>query len=976
MRPFSKRMLSLMLAACMAGTTVPATALAASITIHDSEISTMAATKISPIITLSDTTVWYGDPVAMNTSVKLGSTTVTGTDYANQAGTLTYTYVNKATGNQVYGTPSDVGTYSVTASLAGNDTYNSVTSSAATLTIKASVTSVSMAEPTVTIPYHGSAISATDLPVNVSQSGGPTYTGEITYMTRSGESRDYEYALPVNAGTYHVKASTPASATKNATSPTVSTNETTLTIETATTTIVVPKTTTYTYTGNAVDFKASAYLNKGNTKYQKDISEKIAYSYTGTVNGQTVKGTGLPKEKGTYTITMTVDGTNNYEAASETATITIGEPTIEFDMERSYSFSYIGKAVTLTGVKATLNGTTDLTGKITYSYSTQGSSVQRSGLPTDVGTYTVTATVPKTSTYAEASETCTVTISQAAATITLPATKTVAYTGKVIDAPATAVFNKGAKFETDCSSLIHYYYRIKGSSDSYNSGLPSNTGTYTIRAEIEDSVNYSGQTVTGEVTISASAATITMPTKTSYTYTGKPLDYTATAAMGSQAITGILYQYKASGAADSAYVSGLPTKVGTYVIQAALASNQNYTCDPKTATVTITQAKPTVTLTDKAQTYNGKPVEMEAKVKLLADDAYTVTPTYSYKLASKSDASYTTINASHPFPTNAGTYTIKAEIKVAGGQYETATETATLTINPIELDLTWAVDCEDGCMHDGKVHTATPTIVSTGKILDADKGKLSVTAPDGSQTKAGTYSVKAVFIGDAAANYAATSSTGTYQFVISEHPHELETFVEPATLTKDGATVTKCILPDCDYVKTSKTIASPDTITLAKSAYVYSGKIKTPTVKVYDTDGGRIASSNYTVSYPNGRKNIGTRTVEIEFTGEKYIGTMSAEFVINPPASSVKSLKVGKTYITVGFKAVSGSVSGYEIQYATKSSFSNAQSIKASNTRVSKMVKSLKSGQKYYVRVRSYKKVSGTTYYSAWCKAKSTTTKK
>ncbi|MCD8217115.1 MAG: hypothetical protein LUD01_03565 [Clostridiales bacterium] len=37
----------------------------------------------------------------------------------------------------------------------------------------------------------------------------------------------------------------------------------------------------------------------------------------------------------------------------------------------------------------------------------------------------------------------------------------------------------------------------------------------------------------------------------------------------------------------------------------------------------------------------------------------------------------------------------------------------------------------------------------------------------------------------------------------------------------------------------------------------------------------------------------------------------------------------------------------------------------------SKAVSSLTKGKKYYVRVRTYKTVSGTKYYSAWSSAKS-----
>ena len=38
-------------------------------------------------------------------------------------------------------------------------------------------------------------------------------------------------------------------------------------------------------------------------------------------------------------------------------------------------------------------------------------------------------------------------------------------------------------------------------------------------------------------------------------------------------------------------------------------------------------------------------------------------------------------------------------------------------------------------------------------------------------------------------------------------------------------------------------------------------------------------------------------------------------------------------------------------------------------------VKKLKAGKKYYVRIRTYKTINGTNYYSAWSKSKSVKTK-
>ena len=42
----------------------------------------------------------------------------------------------------------------------------------------------------------------------------------------------------------------------------------------------------------------------------------------------------------------------------------------------------------------------------------------------------------------------------------------------------------------------------------------------------------------------------------------------------------------------------------------------------------------------------------------------------------------------------------------------------------------------------------------------------------------------------------------------------------------------------------------------------------------------------------------------------------------------------------------------------------------------SKKVKKLKSGKKYYVKIRTYKTIKGKKYYSKWSKVKSIKTKK
>lgn len=93
----------------------------------------------------------------------------------------------------------------------------------------------------------------------------------------------------------------------------------------------------------------------------------------------------------------------------------------------------------------------------------------------------------------------------------------------------------------------------------------------------------------------------------------------------------------------------------------------------------------------------------------------------------------------------------------------------------------------------------------------------------------------------------------------------------------------------------------------------------------------------------------------------------------------VKASKVTKATNVKGKKAKitvkkAASVTGYQIQYGTKKNFKGAKSVKTKAT--TKTLTKLTKNKKYYVRVRTYKVVSGKTYYSSWSGYKTVTIKK
>lgn len=89
-------------------------------------------------------------------------------------------------------------------------------------------------------------------------------------------------------------------------------------------------------------------------------------------------------------------------------------------------------------------------------------------------------------------------------------------------------------------------------------------------------------------------------------------------------------------------------------------------------------------------------------------------------------------------------------------------------------------------------------------------------------------------------------------------------------------------------------------------------------------------------------------------------------------SSKFTSLKGGKKAFVGKWKKAK-SVSGYQVRYSTASSMKKA---KAKSTKATKLkVSGLKSKKKYYVQLRSYHKLTGKTYYSAWTKAKTVKTR-
>ena len=189
-----------------------------------------------------------------------------------------------------------------------------------------------------------------------------------------------------------------------------------------------------------------------------------------------------------------------------------------------------------------------------------------------------------------------------------------------------------------------------------------------------------------------------------------------------------------------------------------------------------------------------------------------------------------------------------------------------------------------------------------------------------------------------------------------------------------SCTVCGAVVESADIPALSPKSISSASVSLSIATYSFDGKVKTPSVTVKLGSTVLRKGIDYVVSYRN-NKNVGKATVVITGKG-LYAGTITRTFVINPAKQEIQKLTAKSKGFYIDY-AAKGHATGYEIQYATNSSFSGAKKTVITSNKTDKVTVSKLSGnKKYYVRVRTYTTVNGIKYYGAWSAVKTVTTKK
>lgn len=201
-----------------------------------------------------------------------------------------------------------------------------------------------------------------------------------------------------------------------------------------------------------------------------------------------------------------------------------------------------------------------------------------------------------------------------------------------------------------------------------------------------------------------------------------------------------------------------------------------------------------------------------------------------------------------------------------------------------------------------------------------------------------------------------------------------------ATTTATGLKHQVCAT--CGYQTAPVTIPkkSAPTITVKDSTITVSNKSQTTKLDVKADKDAKLTykSDNKSVKVDkNGKvtiaKNfVGKATITVTATSGGAKTTQKVTITVNPKGTTFRAVYNGKGRKLKAYWNRNSQVDGYQLQYGTSKNFTGCKTVTLKSNQCTGSVRTgLKKNATYYVRIRTYKRVSGKTYYSDWSKVKS-----
>ena len=596
--------------------------------------------------------------------------TITGWTYNESAntpsakatfGTVNYAYSESKDGTYTSTVPTNAGTYYAKAEVIGNENYKGLVSEVVEFTISKADTTITFTEENIDKVYDSKSIDTPEV----------TKTGSTKDLTFKWSKKDGTELTdkPSDVGEYTLKVSVEEDDNYNSASVS---KDFVITIADNTWT-------------NELTIKGWTYGQNANKPNAKATFGTVNYTYSESKDGTYVDT--VPTNAGTYYVKAEVIGNENYKGlVSEAVEFTISKANTTLTITAPVDKTYDGN--TVSDPKYKLEGNTNT---VTIEW-LKKDGTKLTDKPSEVGEYKVVVKVNEDTNYNSASDTKEFTISKADNTwIDKLTIKNWVY-GETANTPTAK-----SKF----GDVVFSYSDKKDG--TYTNTVPTNAGTYYVKATVEGTSNYTSLTSDPVTfTISKASSEVTITSNLNKTYDGKQVAEPTYQKNGSTGSVSIKYQeYKDSKWND---LSKAPTSVGKYRVVVKIEEDTNYNSASDTKEFTISKADNTWTtpLTINGWTYGEKANKPNAS---------STFGTVNYAYSESKDGTYTST-----VPTNAGTYYAKAEV-IGNENYKgLVSEVVEFTISKADTTITFTEENIDK-VYDSK-SIDTPEVTKTGSTKD------------------------------------------------------------------------------------------------------------------------------------------------------------------------------------------------------------------------------------------------------------------
>ena len=422
-------------------------------------------------------------------------------------------------------------------------------------------------------------------------------------------------------------------------------------------------------------------------------------------------------------VTYSYAGDATYAATGATSTLTVDQatPTVSVvNAGGTYDGSPFPATATVAGVDGTPSSSLEGVGlTVNYYAGTFTSVSQLFGVPplpapSMAGSYTVLASFPGSTDYANASAMANFRIAEATPTVSVTDPGG-SYGRSIPSVSATVAGVSGSAGSTleNVGLTFTYYSGTYASVSALNgatplAGEPSGAGSYTVEATFAGSTDYTADSAVADFDI-ARAAPVLAVSDAGGTFDGSTFPVTDSVAGVVAGVdntpgpelegVGLTLTFYAGTYANASQLSGLtplggsPTGAGPYTVEVSFPGSADYAAGAAVADFSIAQATPTVSVDDAGGTYSGSAFPATASVAgvngTTGATLESTPPSLTYYSGTYAGAGQ--LNGHAPLsgaPTHAGAYTVLASFP-GTADYASATALANFSIAPATPQVTW-----------------------------------------------------------------------------------------------------------------------------------------------------------------------------------------------------------------------------------------------------------------------------------------------